>query len=30
MPAQKQSVATQQLNSKVFKFTAYYANFPSI
>ena len=30
MPTQKQSVATQQLNFKVFKFTAYYVNFPSI
>ena len=30
MPTQKQSVATQQLIFKVFKFTAYYVNFPSI
>ena len=30
MPTQKQSVATQQLNFKVFKFTTYYVNFPSI
>ena len=27
MPTQKQSVATQQLHFKIFKFTAYYANF---
>ena len=27
MPTQKQNVATQQLNFKVFKFTAYYSNF---
>ena len=26
----KQSIATQHLNFKVFKFTMYYVNFPSI
>ena len=30
MPTQKQSVPTKQLNLKIFKFTAYYVNFPSI